>query len=767
MSSSLASSVASGIPASDVLYDKIIDVDLIYSERNEQIDGYYITKDGKAVSGDLDTNSATQSQLWYVGGANAKYQGATQIGSTKDNGTSYGYSDTMTIKEKYVSYTLYRFKDYTHKEYAANGAVTVVVAKGKVYRYDFAIDSDKNNFNRGHRPDGELLQAGDKLYVNDHGTYKKFHVDFLANVPKKDANASTSHVSYSAEVYKAVPITRVVKDVVSIKCPEGGMKPSIAFSTNLIPGQHCYKLQLKITNLELTMDVRKIKNVRIKAGYRTQGFTEVFTCPVFSSYIESPNPDGVTVFECLCVGRTTSFTENRPYTFAYLGGKTTIFGLIKAVADGMNLTAESKLLDPYLEFNKDGTPVIDSETGKQKVNPGYNGLEISVPKMDTYAENGTAVLEWLRKVIQQRIASAEGAPLNNQDGYKYSQPYVMVQVNNGTLFVYMLNRRNSDTSQQSTTVVSLDQVKGATFNGVALTVKALWNPRLNPGDVFQMKPNIINGANLPNTLDVSAYGNEKQYDSQGNLIGNQYLYRCVTMSIAFSTNGSENEMSILALPIKYIDEVKDFGTTTIQSMREFALSVSQNYDTTGSGHIEIGNGDTGETTETTEAKKEKVVTTNVNKMFDQDILKLFGTTRSYQIQAGDNLSTLASSWFNSENSPEGPSICAFDIYPTTGLVQKSILWPIIAVLTYRYWKDAGQKSGNLNAYENMEHLSEPDLIRIGNYLVIPTIENIDQLKQCKDIFKYAADAYESTHPNYQRYVREWRRLYKYLAGETK
>ena len=691
-----------GIPSQEVLYDKIIDVDLIYSERNEEIDGYYITQDGKKVSGALDDTPVAYSISKGSGGA---------------------------LK----AYTMYRFKGYSHKEYLGGSQVKEVRASGKTYRYDLSLNTDYLNFHQGYRPDGSRLQAGDKLYVNNHGVYEQYHVDFFANVSKKEDSTFSKNNTWDTEIYKAVPETRIVKGVISIRCNEGGVKPTISFSTNIIQGQHCYKLQLKITNLSLDIGIRNIKHVRIKAGYRSQNFTEVFICPVFSSYIESPNPDGVTVFECLCVGRTYSFTENRPYTFSYLGGSTKIRDLIAAIAVGMNLEVVNKLI------------------------PKYNDLVIQVPKMDTYAENGVAIIEWLRNIIQRRISIYEGIPQNNQDGYKYTSPYTMVQVNNGKLLVYMLNRKNADSSVISTNIVSLDQVRGATFNGVALTVKASWNPRLNPGDLFQMRPNIINGASLPNTLDETAYGNDAK---------NNYLYRCVTVSIVFSTNGNENEMSVLALPIKYLDEVKEFGTTTLQTMSDFAASLSQNYITEGGGHINIGSGEVGTTTMTEEYQKQKAVDTNTNNMFDLDIFSIFGETYDYTIVDGDNLSTLAGAWFNTENSPVGPSYCPFSIYPRTGMIPKSNLWPLIAVLTYRYWLNTNKTSSRLNAYESMEHLKEPNLIRTGNHLVIPKISSVEQLKQCKNIFKYAATAYENTHPDYRSYVYYWNALYKYLSGET-
>ena len=64
----------------------------------------------------------------------------------------------------------------------------------------------------------------------------------------------------------------------------------------------------------------------------------------------------------------------------------------------------------------------------------------------------------------------------------------------------------------------------------------------------------------------------------------------------------------------------------------------------------------------------------------------------------------------------------------------------------------------------MEHLQNPDNIQQGRKLVIPVINNFDTLKRCKEIFKYAHQAWNEGFPSYQNWVRTWHTVYQYLGG---
>ena len=768
------------VSLTDVLYDKIIDVDLLLTSHNEQIQtilslgGNHIGTEGLVVTakvmGDRPLNNFEENENIVSPEATAK--------------TSYVYY----VPKNYAGKTIAIYKGQSHREYYEDN--------GRM-RYREVVPSAQCDFwvsewdrSKSHEGDPlwwltdnaryKILQTLDSLEskVTDQGELAKklanngrwdFSTDAAklkkmptiedgAQIIVRDGNGSYTYYHAVYVESDAIQTTEyTVEDHIRIKCSDTGIKPSIAFSTNLIPGNNCYKLILKFTNIQFDFDIRKITRIRVKAGYRTQGFTDEFDCPVFSSYIESPNPDGVTVFECLCVGRMSNFLESRPIRLEYIGGKITIGELIEKIAGGLNMKAYNQLLLPH---------EIIKEDGSKEYSPGYSGLEIKISKMSTYAENSPALLEWLRKVIQQRIAIAEGYSLEtgvSLSGKEKEYPYVCVQIVNGGLYVFLLNRQNQDTAILSKNIVSMDMVKGASFNGVALTVKSVWNPRIKPGELFQMHPNIFNGTSLPNMLSREAFGDDKK---------RYYLFRCITASIAFSTNGPENEMSVLAIPIRYM-ESETVDDTVIKSLEQFAANSYLHYDTSGANVIELGQADPADTEVTEEKQKEEVVQSNTNDMFGVDIVSLFGETVDYVIQPGDTLSILAARWFDSSGAPNGQVYCSFPLDTDendvpkgvyVGSLRKYSLWPIIAVLTYHYWLKSGGNSNRSSPYETMDNLAEPDKLKVGKHLVIPKIPDWNTLKRARNVFYYARKAYVRDHPNYQDYVYLWGKLVYYLGG---
>lgn len=538
------------------------------------------------------------------------------------------------------------------------------------------------------------------INVNNNGTVSKYHAEYL----KEDALNTRNYM---------------VTNSIRIPCMEGGIKPSISFSTNMIPGSNCYKLVLKIFNLNLDIDIREITRVEVSAGYRTRNnYMQTFSCPVFSSYIESPNPDGVTVFNCLSVGRTEAFIKSKPVELNYLGGTITIATFLEAVARGLGLRIYDYLIDEY------------------------KNIQLNMGKMGTYAENGTAVVNWAREIVQSSIAATEVGSMKNMDAPRKSYPYVMVQVVPDGLVVYALNRRNSDEFKGSTSVIGLDAVAGATFNGVALSVKSLWNPHMAPGSLFRMQPNIINGVNLPNLMGNETYGNSEKFD---------YIYRCITMSMEFSTNGPENAMDILAIPVQYTEgDVGEYEENKA-TIEDFASALSSEYMKESGFQINFGSAEDKQVTTTPAWERTLDFVTSMNKMFSIDISSVFPKVVEYEVKKGDTLATIAKTWFNTSGAPDGETYCSFEVeisentvtklpsnIPYSGpVIGKSRLWPIIAVLTYRYWIKYSDSKSSYNRFNDKDHLKKTNLIEKGKYVIIPKINGIEQLNRCKDIFKYA------------------------------
>lgn len=757
----MSNKVTLGLPQAEILYDKIINIELVSMERNVDV-AHVISGDVVKNIDEIGNIAIPNDIVIYKGFEHKEYwtdiNGISYSKTVKATGLTINVdADRQAIGEvrkegifKKAEGSNTWWVDKNLQEEISSQLKTLSL--GKNTKLVGGVNGSKVNLGvqvtlpsrinkiKGSALNTTPIQDGVRIIVNNDGKQEKYHAVY---VRQDDAQSTYMHVV----------------DTIKINCDSGGIKPSISFSTNVIPGNNCYKMTLKLFNMNLNYDIRKIKSIKVTAGYRTQGYQTVFTCPVFSSYIESPNPDGVTVFECLCVGRCESFINNDPVNFHYLGGKITIEEFIAETARGLG---ENIVIHNYLKKE-------------------YKNLEMHITsRMDTYFENGAATLSWMRNMIQKRIAAADGFPTNKPEvGSDVSYPYIMCALGQeGDLYVYALNRENSDTKGKKeedlfkdTTsiraVPALDTIKGASFNGVALSVKALWNPRIKPGELFKMYANVYNGANLPNTVAKSQYGNgNDKKDSR------QHFYRCITCSISFSTNGKENEMSILAVPLIYMEDNAYKNLDFVDSFDKFVTTALSTYDTRGGKDIFYGKNNKQVTEATPEQQIISDSDSSRNKMYSQNLYGTFSSVTFQEIKPGDSLSKIAATVYEKGKGycdfdiiPENPKDLPQGVYTGTPLMEntRACLWPLIAVLTYNYWQM--QKNGH-NPYENMSNMKNPDMIHVGKQLVIPVIPSFEVLKSCKEVFKYAYYAWpsDSAFPQYAGWNGVWYKLYQYLGG---
>jgi len=631
---------------------------------------------------------------------------------------SYEYKgiDGSTIVVKNLRFPGTSHTEYVEDAFTGTTITKRVQAKGPTVSYNLSNFDEEVAFNQGRTTTGDILEDGTILLVNDHGHIKKYHV---VRVPTGEDN-------YTAEKW------------IDINCTNTGLKPSISFNVNMIPGQNCYGLTLRIHNLNLDIPVNRFTKARVTAGYRTEATQQTFECDIFSSYIESPNPDGVTVFNCITVGRTNAFISGRPIILHYLGGTCTIAECVKAVCDALHLKCFDYLL------------------------PQYQSIQLSLYTRETYADNAHALLDWLRKIIRKAIKEYEGRDLSRPD------PQAVVELTPTGLFVYCINRANADVDKNGKLVLGdysisdLDAVKGASFNGVALSVRSIWHPELTPGRVFHMVPNIINGANLPNSLSVQDNG--AKYRGSGSA---ENLYRVLTMSINFSTTGSENEMNILAVPLVYVEALDSTEQENLQtSAYIYEKQQATRYE--DSDEIYLGHA---ETKDEAEQSPLKTYRDAANKMFGITAREISGGGRSITVDKDmyNCLSKIAYEQYNrrSSNSLLGEDVDCNPkkLNPPTaydGKIAWVYLWPVIAVCTYNRWKDGKKAKASYNEWESFGDLMNPNLVHPGKIVFVPTISTMADLARYKDIFKWAAVAYKDI-PDYDAYVVAWQRIYLYLS----
>lgn len=733
----------------EILYDKIIDVELLSTERNVQISTILANTGLEASTEGMISRTALKclyifgttwkkslARGWYT--EKEAYKFARQHGYTIIEKGDPGY---WMHRDKSANPSIAIYSGYSHKEYyesEGNLYSREVKAIGRTVHVSadesWGADDWYTHEDFIHQVNTQLLglkdqeapqikdgfvyhpdiETGIRILVTKNGRTEKYHAVLL----KEDVINTRSYV---------------ITDRISITCPKTGIKPTISFSVGLIPGMNCYKLVLKITNLNLDVDIRKINRVIVKAGYRTQGFVETFECDVFSSYIESPNPDGITVFNCLAVGKTGVFTQDTPIRVHYRGGKITIHEIIVQTCNVLGIVHHDLLAEEL------------------------QNIELDMAKMDTLAESATALLDWLRKVIVQAINYYKNPGLDLA-GASTEDPGVIVQMTSDGLYVYCTNYVNAD-SHEDDGVINLDMVNGATFNGVALTAKSVWNPAVRPGRVFMMRPSIINGANLPNTVTDAVYGND---EAAG------YKFRCITVAISFSTTGSENEMTIQAVPIKYIET--DYSSIqNTRAMEEFAQKIYDEYKANVQTlDVYLGSGEEGTVSETSvdqqKVYSQEEASTN---MLGVNARGLLGSSvvTEYQVVVGDSLSKIAEAWYNPKGAPdgkvyfEGPIDCdpstlvdPMDYKGASNGILPYHFWPLIAVYTYQSYMTA--QSTAINKYQSFQNLSNTDFVSVGKYVVIPRIGTFNQLRPVREIFKWAALSYKDV-PGYDYFVAGW------------
>lgn len=295
--------------------------------------------------------------------------------------------------------------------------------------------------------------------------------------------------------------------VLSIITPRTGLKPTISLDVNLIPGESCYKCVIRIVNFNTTLNLRTLTYVRVTAGYLHDYSSITLFCPIFSAYQESPNPDGVTVINCLCVGQLSGFLEPRLIPVRIYDSPISWRRLITAVFEKTGAT---------------GIDDIDYTMPAEILDYSFKSTMLS----NCYADSGYALITWLGRELREF-------------GKKQNPPHnIVTQVYNK--HVSIIDTTMCGAPSDNELIIDLSMVSSASFTGAKLDVVAPWNPDLVPGTVFRMP--------------ASYYSAELTYNdiAESNYLGRANLYRALTVNVSFNTVETTNQMTILAIPIQYL-----------------------------------------------------------------------------------------------------------------------------------------------------------------------------------------------------------------------
>lgn len=594
----------------------------------------------------------------------------------------------------------------------------------------------------GFSKEGALFRSGDRVRVKEDKSLWSVFADQDFQGKEIETVVKEETITEPAETLK-------------IKCTNTGLKPDMALSINLLPGQNCYGAILKIRNLNLdSVDIRQWTRMVITAGYRT-GPKARYTCPIFTSYIESPNPDGITTFEGITVGSAEDVLNNQPVEIIFNETTMDLDTLIHQVAPAIStdIKVEISAGDAIMKANEKRTNLI------------------TVPKQTVYAQNGMAVLNWLHSTVSKFVEEMEK---DKETGERTS---IFMQLIGNTLEVIALNGPNKMPSKVAR-VVNLDMVTGATFNGTALTVEAPWNPDLQPGGLFYMPPEFIYGSKLPNILATEDYRNDDN------------LYRALTMSVSFASVEATNKMTVLAVPAQWAGELPESRATNLRGDL-FAAAIAAGAPS-AERSIKVGNTGEKDASKVNDVKKQDA--TNKN-MFDnfEDIIDKWGRTlwvnEKIDVTKGYCLSNIieyylfesdrgphlipgskgegndAAYWKSKKDFQKDGNKLAETFFQDAGCKANVVWWPLVVVGTY-WKKKIDDRAGAGNNWDNIS-ITNPNLIHEGKDLYIPSFTDwgsmISKLKQVKDLWKFAYQEYKDLYPDLRK---TWRAMYYYLGGTS-
>ena len=522
-----------------------------------------------------------------------------------------------------------------------------------------------------------------------------------------------------------VTLYKVTGDVKStltipIQCNNYGYKPAISFKVNLVPGSICYQAVVKITNAAFVrdIDIRSYNVMEIEAGYRNSASMGTFVIKIFAAYISKPNPDGEVTFEGLTVGKS--------------GVKLLSSGTHRIIVDKKEVTCEELI---KIFASKLGLRYDVSHCHKEIL-----AAKITFEPMDTSAKNGLSTLQWLQSLIYDwgQSLSLVVEQVRGTTKIPSKNIYLNLAWINDTLILIS----NILTEDQFTDedVIDLRAVKSASFSGPALTVRAMYVPSMEPGKIFQMPPYYFDGSKLPNTMSEAVFNPSNN------------LYRCITMSIAFSTTGSENEMVLMGVPVSNfpIDPTAsvDYVMST-QLQRTLQASAGRQEPVI----IRIG--------ERSEPKKEDVPP---NELFSYNYNPSNGVTESVTYINEEGKSQIRYNCFedvgikNYGTELWKVKLSAADkakLHDKQG-VKKCYFFPLAILATYN--KMQIDKSANYYVDKN-----NPDALRADKAVFIPTLD-LDQLVRSHDttivgIFRATAQFYYNQHKPYYAHAFEDIALY--------
>jgi hypothetical protein len=364
-----------------------------------------------------------------------------------------------------------------------------------------------------------------KEYLTDHEIAKRFAANTgLLSPAGKNFSGSRVKIHLTGEEAQIMEQNETHRYFITT--PTGGVKPDISLSATFIPKNHTTAVTVSIRNLNTQVDITRMGYMNVTAGYLSGQHLSI-SGPIINSYIESPNPNGTTVFQLVDAGSIGNVVTLNDTYVVTSGGVT----FEEAAISVCELTGM--------------TPII-------YLPDAYKKIRVSKASASRKFKNPLDAMNWLRLVAQ-----------NTFGALRLPIPYIDYNKDNVITIATMVWATTSEYEAKETPI--LRRIKTASFTGGSLVIKAPWWPGIRPDGLFKMNPRYFRGrlnSQMFSELNTMLSPEQQTRQPGESDLG---LYRCIQMSLQFGSY-SNNEMQITA--IASISETEDAKNELYKELNE-------------------------------------------------------------------------------------------------------------------------------------------------------------------------------------------------------
>jgi hypothetical protein len=298
-----------------------------------------------------------------------------------------------------------------------------------------------------------------------------------------------------------------------------GVKPFISVSAEFRPQYRVTEVIVSVQNLEYETDISKYFYMTVEFGY-LNGKSRKIRGPIMNSYIESPNPNGKTVFQMFEAGFASQLLQPSNILVQFNGKEKWLDSLRKAVG-------AIRELPPLIE-NLPATP--DGKTSYE-----------DIPMMNINASKSfgspQAVINYYSK-IGRAIFRSYGL-----------EPPVIYSDTDG-VHVSTASRIAGNKKDMP----ELTIIKTATFTGGGISVKLPFNPEIDVMKSFFIDPRYFRGRFNAKSVMEGNHIVDVKTGKKDTAVGvaADGIYTCISYKVVFDTEKS-NDMTILGVMSSEVD----------------------------------------------------------------------------------------------------------------------------------------------------------------------------------------------------------------------